>query len=191
MSPDRKKIYIALVIFGILFGLAFKLLGGAFYSLKNASQSLVFQKKAEFLFNQRIKEYEIFKKEKELYSASLAKLGRSFIARDAPVKFIEFLEDLALNSNVISDITPYEIKSAKNDFWSSLGFRVLLKGSFPNSLKFLEGLEKSPWLVDISSLQVERIDEAKTNLKEFEMLKVGDVTFLLTFKAFSNGQPNR
>jgi len=186
MILNKKNVYIILIVFALLFGITIRVLLASFDSFKDASQTSAFQKKIQNLFQQRIKEYEEFKEKYYLYDKTLEKVESSFVAKDAPVRFIEFLESLAKKSDVSAEIHPLNIKKSNSDLWEPVAFRVSLKGSFPNCLRFLEGLEQSSWLIEVTRVDVERIGEKKKKLREFENLEIGDVIFLLNFKAFSN-----
>lgn len=176
MISIKKKIYITLLCFAIVFGILIKF--GTLPSietLKRNSQALSLQKRALNLFQNQVEDLKDFQKEFSQYQAILEKVNHSFVAREAPINFIEFLEREAQNLNLPIEISPLNITQKKTDPWVPVAFSISFAGTFPDCLRFLERLEQSSWLIEISQLNVERISEEKT----------GDVSFSLTFKAFS------
>lgn len=187
MNLTKKRIYLTLVVFALLFGFSLRFLFVSFSGMKAASEGFAFQKKAQELFRLRVKDFENFKENYPLYREVLAKIDKSFVSSGAPVGFIGFLEELASSSNLAMDVEPLNLGKTEGELWPPIGFRILPKGSFPDFLRFLEKLERSPWLVEIFQLNLERVDEDKKRLKEFEALKIGDVSVYLKLKAFSYG----
>jgi hypothetical protein len=186
----KKKIYIGLFCFSVFFAITIGF--GVFpflEELKKSSQELNLQQATLDLLQSRLKNLEDLQKEYLLYQPTLKNLQNSFVAPDAPIEFIEFLEKEAKNLNLLIKISPLTIPQQKDDPWLSVGFSVTLGGPFPDCLMFLERLEQSPFLVEISQLNIERIAERRTPPKGFETLKVGDVTFRLILKAFSGQIP--
>ena len=176
MIPIKKKIYITLLCFVIVFGILIKFgILPSIEALKRNSQALSLQKKALNLFQSQVEDLKNFQKEFSQYQPILEKVNHSFVAREAPINVIEFLEEEARNLNLPIEISPLIITQKKTDPWVPVAFSISFAGTFPNCLRFLERLEQSLWLIEISQLNIERISEKKTS----------DVSFFLTFKAFS------
>ncbi len=140
--------------------------------IEKESQQIVFQKKILNFFENRIKDFQNVQEGYYLYQPVAEKIGVSFIDREVPIEFIEFLEKEAGDFGLTIDISPFNVPFDEKDLWLSAGFQVFLKGNFSDCLKFLERLEKSPWLVDILQL---RVGEVKKEL-----------SFILTLKVFSD-----
>ena len=64
-------------------------------------------------------------------------------------------------------------------------------GKAIDCFSFIDRLEQSKQLVEISHLNLERIDESKLKLRQFKQSNVGDVYLSLTLKAFTNEDPIR
>ena len=186
MILNKKKIYLILIIWVVLFGILIRF-GLLFFirEFEKTSQGLAFQKRALQFFQLRIEDFENFQKNYSLYQPVFEKIDSSFVNREVPIEFIKFLEEEAKSSDLLIEISPLGIKPTKTDPWIPVGFQVSLEGPFSNCLRFLERLEQSSFFVEINQLDVRRIEEKKARLKESEGLKTGDVSFILKFKAFS------
>ena len=176
MIPIKRKIYIALLCFAVVFGILIKFgILPSIEAIKRNSRALNLQKRALSLSQNQFKDLGDFKNDFSQYQAILEKVDRSFVDKEAPINFIEFLEREARNLNLPIEISPLNITQKKTDPWVPVAFSISFAGAFPDCLKFLERLEQSPWLIEISQLDIKRISEEKT----------GDVSFSLTIKAFS------
>jgi len=190
MKSARQKIYLTSVLFGILFLLL--IIFGILPSLgkvKKSSQELSFQKSTLNLFQSQLEDLRDFQKKFTSYQSLLAKLENSFVVKEAPIRFIEFLEKEAKSSDISLEIVPLNLKPSEVDLWFPLGFSLSFGGSFPDCLRFLERLERGPFLVEISQLNIGRISEKSTWQRKFENLQPGDVYFTLTLKVFSSPLP--
>ncbi|MBZ9572717.1 hypothetical protein KJA17_00775 [Patescibacteria group bacterium] len=179
----KRKIYIISICFFVIFTLAIifgitPLVG----EIKKSSENLIFQKRAFNLFQSQLKDLENFQKNYSLYQSTLERIEKSFVVLEAPIDFIEFLEKEAQKSDLKIEISPLTLPPAETDPWGSTGFQISVGGPFPSCLKFLERLERSPYLVEIFQLNIERIEE-KGN-RRFEGLSPGDVSFNIALKAF-------
>ena len=183
MNPKR-KIYITSLCFLIIFSLAiiFGILP-LLAELKKSSELLDFQKKALNLFQSQLIDLENFQQKYSLYQPTLERIEKSFVSPEAPVLFVEFLEEEAQKSDIEIEISPLTLSPAKTDPWQNIGFQVFIGGPFPNCLKFLERLEQSSWLVEIFQLNIHRIEEGGRE-KRLEGLLPGDVSFNISLKTF-------
>ncbi|MDI6883307.1 MAG: hypothetical protein QMC93_02430 [Patescibacteria group bacterium] len=181
----KKKIYLTPLIFGI-FLLIFIFLGllPQIKNLKKSSEDFVFQKNTLNLIESQIGNFQDFQENYSFYQLTLEKIKESFVDLEAPVNFIEFLERESKDSNVEIKISSSVSSPIKSDFWQELGFQILIGGAFSNCLRFLERLERGPYLVEISQLNIQRIEE-RTPQRDLEGLLKGDVIFSSEFKVFS------
>ena len=118
-------------------------------------------------------------------------IGEAFVSKEAPVSFIKFLEQEANRFSLLIDISPKEMKTSIYDFWVPIGFSISVKGKATDCLSFIDRLEQGQQLVEISHLNIERIDESKMKLRQFKQSNVGDVNVSLTLKVFTNEDPIR
>lgn len=173
MNFSSKKNYFVLILWIIFFGLLICLVVLPFFNgLKKDSHYLLFQKKALTFFEKRIKEFENIEEDYPFYQPIIDKIGTSFVNKEVPIKFIEFLENQAKSANLTIKILPSHIPFTENDPWLSVGFRISSQENFPDCLKFLEKLERSSWLIEILDLNIQKIKE--------------EFSFNLILKVFSN-----
>ncbi|MCD6500868.1 hypothetical protein J7K42_02525 [bacterium] len=185
----KRKIYLInlsfLTVFclGIIFGVL-PLLA----EIKKSSEDLRFQKRAFNLFQNQLTDLENFQKDYSSYQSTLEKIKKSFVSPDVPIRFIEFLEKEARESEIEIEIFPLTFSSPQSDSWKSTGFRIFVGGPFSNCLRFLERLEQSSYLVEIFQLNIERMGEK--GQRRFESLSPGDVIFNISLKTFSGETPD-
>lgn len=186
MVSSKNKIYLVLILWIIIFGVLLKF--GIFSLVKElnrTSEEFVFQKKALELFQLRVEDFKNFQGNYSFYQTILKKIENSFVNQEAPIDFIKFLEKEAENLNLSKEISPLNIPQRETDIWLPVAFSVTLGGPFSDCLKFLERLEQSHWLIEISQLNIKRVEEEKGKQK-FEGLSLGEVTFAITLKTFSS-----
>jgi len=181
----KRKIYLTVLVFVSIFAvlITFGVLP-QIRELKKVSQNLVFQKNKLNLFQNQLASFEDFKKNYILYQPNLEKIKKSFIDPKIPIDFIEFLERESKKEGVQIKIYPLSVSPAKTDPWKSIGFRILVGGTFPNCLRFLGKIEQSSYLFEIFQANIERIGKERQK-REFENLSSGDVYFQILLKAFS------
>lgn len=184
MISSKNKIYLILIVWIIIFGLLLRF--GIFSlakELNRTSEEFAFQKKALELFQLRVEDFKNFQKNYSFYQTIIKKIENSFVNQEAPINFIKFLEKEAENLNLSKEISPLSIPQRETDIWLPIAFSVALGGPFSDCLKFLERLEQSHWLIEISQLNIKRVEEKEK--KKFESLSIGEVTFNITLKTFS------
>ncbi len=190
MISIKKKVYITLFVFSLLIGVLLRFgFFQVFQGLKGSSQELLLQKKVLDLFQSQVKDLENFQRDYSLFQPVLEKLQSSFVDKEVPIDFIEFLERETAKTGLSIKISPLAVSLNERDPWLPVVFSVSVGGVSSDCLRFLERLEQSPWLVEISQLNIERITEKSARTKEFETLKVGDVYSTLILKAFSGEVP--
>lgn len=181
----NKKICFIFFLWVALFCFLLKL--GIFFfigELKGLSQSIILQRKVQNLLESRIEDFKGFQKNYSFYYPVFEKIENSFVDKEAPIEFIEFLEKEAKDANLSIKISPLAVDSGKKETWISMGFQVLLQGNFLNSLRFLERLEQCPWLVEILQVKIEKISE-NGKIGEPKNLETNNAQFSLEIKVFS------
>ncbi len=152
----NKKIIVALIL-----GIAISsfILVVILQSLKDVqanSKNLLSQKKELVLLENKIKDLQGFKEEYKTKKTELEKINNLFVDPENPVDFIIFLNFLrktAADSEIEISISNPSQKGGKEP-WSSLVFQISGKGKFINTIKFLEKLKNSPYLLDISNISI-------------------------------------
>ena len=187
MTMDlKKKIYLWLIIFGLLtLCLIILIIYPVFGWIKESSQEIISQKQRLASLQDRIESLENFKKLYPTIKPNLEKIDGLFINPEAPIGFIGFLEKTASHTQVLIEISAITLRETKKDPWPFLGFQIRINGSFPKFLRFLEKLEAGPYLIEIQSLDISRLSEQDVKLKQFEGFSAGDIRASLSIKAFS------
>lgn len=199
---SNKKNYISAAFFGILSILLIVFLIYPFLGeIKKNSQNLFLQKKKIILLAQ---ERENLKKMEDIfktYQSDLDKIENLLVDPETPIEFISFLEKNAQVTGVeleISSMTkrtptlppPSQRAPEKKEPWPSLSLQLLVVGSFPNFLEFLEKLETSPYLIEILNLNSRRLTERELKSKEFEKFSLGDTSTSLSVKVYTKQSTN-
>ena len=93
----------------------------------------------------------------------LPALEEMFVSEDAPLPFIEFLEESgrALSS---FQIVPGKPQKLKEDPWSSLSFRIEAAGSYSAISAFIERIETAPYLVEVTEASLSAAKDRNISL---------------------------
>lgn len=182
----NKKFYIAILIFGILSVLLIVFLISPFLKeIKKRSEELLLEKKKIIFLTKEKENLENIKNLYDFYQLDIEKLEEIFIEPEIPIGFISFLESTASSSYVQLKISSMTKKLEKKDPWPSLSFQLLLIGSSPNFLKFLEKLENSPYLIEVLDLNIRKITEKEIKPEEFKKIPSADASAILSIKVFT------
>ena len=145
-----------------------------FTEIKNNSLELVSQKQELAELEAEIEGLMVFKTRYREIKEDLLKIDSLFVD-PAPVNFINYIEELAQESNVSLEISSV---SDKQDF---IFFSMNSIGYFEDLLRFLERIEVSHYLIDIQSLKIRKPLEAE--LKSGE-LSLNDIKMDLSIKTY-------
>lgn len=127
-----------------------------FLDIKRTSENLVFQKGQLIDLENKSENIKKFQVAYASRQANLEKINQLFIDKEEPIGFIEFLEKEAKTARLSIEITPVTIKAVADDVWPSTNFSLTLSGSFPRFLQFLDRIESSPYLIDLSNLSLNK-----------------------------------
>lgn len=151
----KRKINISILVF-VVFVLIFLFFAifPLFLEIKNNSKELLLQKKLTADNDVQKKNLEQFKVFSTLFGENFKRIENLFVDPDVPVEFIQFLENTAASSNLRVKIAPLSQSPSDKDKWPFLSFQIVTNGFFPDSLKFLEKIENSFYLVKIQNLNI-------------------------------------
>lgn len=170
MKISNKKIYISGVIVVILVLILILFL---LQEISKSSQALILQKKDLISFEQRRKNLENFREKYKTHQQNLEKINNFFVDSTLPIEFMDFLEKFILNSQSSIKISlTKEITEPE----PALSFNILFSGSFSNLLELIDKLENSPYLIEITNLNVRKIaqespDNITANLELIVLVK--------------------
>lgn len=182
----KQKIKIDIVVFALV-ALLMVFLGlmPLLSSLAKTSRELSVQKAILLTLENQIAVLKDFQDSEPLYQANVEKIDASFIAQEAPIAFIEFLEQEAQAQGLDILISSVKEASEKKAMRLTTAFQAAVAGSFSDCFTFLKRLEKSPWLVKIDQINMDRVGEKEKPLS-FKNLSEGEVVLNLAFKTFSS-----
>ena len=130
---------------------------------------------------ENIRSYQLFLKENSDDVQSLEKL---FANSQYPIEFIEFIEAAAADSGFPRDtfvITPGKIAEHKEYLpWSLIPLRINGEGSYAEFIQFLERIENAPYLIEISSISLDRIQSIQQNTLNLDPF-AGDPIGIISF----------
>lgn len=123
--------------------------------IKNGSNEILSDREKVVLIQEEFGELYDFKERYQEYKINLEKIEKMFVDSKNYIDFIRFLEDIAFDSGVETDISLVsDSKDKKNNNSSATFFRISAKGDFLNILKFSEKLETGPYLIKIYNLTI-------------------------------------
>ena len=161
------------IIFGIIFLLLILLIiSPLFNKIKEESDNLIAQKKTLIELSNKTENLNKFQTNYQAYQPNFKKIDQLFIDPEEPIDFIKFLEKEASDFQLSIEISPQPTKEVKGDLWPSMNFRLALLGSFPNFLRFLEKLESSSYLINISNLSLTLTKETTRDVSASFLIKI-------------------
>ena len=79
-----------------------------------------------------------------------------FINSEEPVDLLTFIEDLSEELELSTKITPTVLQKSKSDIWPSMIFRLSCKGESEKLISFLEKLENSKYLMEMTDINLKK-----------------------------------
>ncbi len=86
-----------------------------------------------------------------------------FVPEDAPLPFIEFLEESGRTLSSFQ-IVPGKSQKLKEDPWPSLSFRIEAVGSYSAVSAFIERIETAPYLVEVVEVSLSAAKDRNISL---------------------------
>jgi len=189
MISSKNKIYIIFTTASILF-LVLIIFGAIPFlgEIKQSSQNLISQRSLLNLIDARITEVAGFQDNRSQLRQDLSRIESVFIEEDSPVVFLNYLEKTAEATNLSIKIYPNPTNSALTDLWSSIGLRLSINGDVKDCLRFLEILERSKWMFEVSYFSLDKTSGISQYSSAFKDLEEGDAYMSIVVKAYS-GEP--
>ena len=173
-----KKIHIYFTTAAIIF-MVFMVLF-LFGAIKKNSLDLLSQKKALSDLKVKTENSEQLEGIYQNYKLNLEKIDTLFVEKENPIEFIEFLEKTANNSNLSLEISSLSSQKIESDPsagsgqapWNSLNLQLNTQAQFPDFLKFLEKIENSPYLIEVSNLNIKKTTKESLGVLAILSIKV-------------------
>ncbi len=161
----KNKINLSLIIFIVLsVCLIVLVIYPLFKEIKNSSEELVSEKQKLFSLERKIENLKEFQTLWLKIEPNLKKIDQLFIDPQVPVEFVNFLEKIAKDSEILIEISSALSSKTEKDPWSSLLLQINSTAPFSKFLKFLEKIEASPYLIEIQNLNARGLIEGDTGI---------------------------
>lgn len=186
MISAIRKIHLTVIGFAVIFILL--ILAGIFPAWRSVDKKFNSLSQQRGTFNVLQKQVDAvgdFRLHSVIIKPTLEKLSKSFINFEAPIEWIEFLEQEAQGSKLAMEIYPLPSAQDEKTSWIDAEFRLILGGRFPDCLRFFKKVENGPWLVEFLQLNVARVSGGKKLSEKFVNLKEGEVLATLDIRAFA------
>lgn len=159
----KYKIYILLtILLGTFLALCFFVILPLVKEISLESKALEQEKNRLASARALVESFEDFEKNYQLYAQGLDQMNfllteEIFIDPELPINFINFFKEQADELDLSLKILPSPIKKdEKNDEekWQETGFRIEWVGNYLNTMRFIDKLENSRWLIEIISINM-------------------------------------
>ena len=185
----KEKIYLLLVIFlALTLAVVFLVVSSLTKQIKNGGRELAEQRQDLNVFYQNWQNLEKSRQETEKIGGDLNDI-QPFLAKKEILKFIVAIEEIAQktdNRQSISVINPpakkitgEETQKDTADKEEIINFQILLKGDFPNLMKFLAYLENLPFAHQIQLLTINRLNQSSIIADQESGLTAGDISTVI------------
>lgn len=176
MTLKQKKILILflIVILAILF--LFLVIFPTFKRIKNISQKILETKSNLENIEKRTENLQSFRKKFPTIKDNLFLFENSFVDKEFPIDFINFLENTANSHQILFEI------SSLNSGKGFLSFQIKAIGEAPNIFRFLDKIENCSYLVQIEKLTLTKLSETELKAKEMEGFPANSLKLNFSFK---------
>lgn len=158
----------------ILLGIFSALLMSSFLftGIQDNSQDFIFQRKALAQIEANFENQKNLQKIYQNFESDLEKIETLFVKKDAPIEFIEFLEQKARRCSLSIEISSLFTKE-QEDKWEYLSLQMDLEGEPQQFLKFLDQIENSLYFIEIEKLNLKKAGrERQEAIDAFLIIKV-------------------
>lgn len=109
------------------------------------------------------------KKEFETVRSTVATINDGLLDQDNALSFLESVEAIARDTqNTYEVISVQEVRNPQKKFIEAIVFNMELEGDFNNVLRFFRRVNELPYIMNITQLSVEAIQESPGNVGEQE-----------------------
>jgi hypothetical protein len=179
MSPKRKTILSSIFFSLFILLILFFLILPNFNEIKRISKEI---SQAKIKLEGITKHQEEIEKFKKLYpeiKEDLSKFENSFVNKEIPIDFVEFLEKMAKDLKIQSQIS---ILSSSKD---SISFQIKGVGTPENVFKFIEKVENCNYLIQGERMRISKLSEAELKIEEFKGFSKNDLKFEISFSVLA------
>lgn len=167
MDLSKKNFLASVIIIVILLAISIFAINYLVNQIKNASNEYIEAKKTLITIEKKTLSLEKQKILIDEVQSNFSKIEKSFLGKEEIVDFITTLEETALKTNNSIKIESLVFPTQEVPYFT---FQLFIQGTFPNSLRFLAGIENIPGssyrLIEIRQLDIKRISGQKQEEKE-------------------------
>jgi acylphosphatase len=179
MSPKRKTILSSILFSIFLLLIFFFLILPSLKEIKRISKEISQTKLKLEGITKRQEEIEKFKKLYPEIKEELSKFENSFVNKEIPIDFVEFLEKIAKDLKIQSQIS---ILSSSKD---SISFQIKGAGNPENVFKFIDKVENCNFLIQVERIRISKLSEAELKMEEFKGFSKNDLKFEISFSVLA------
>ena len=161
---NRVKSIVSFAVFAIFLILLAFSAGFSFWKIIKESNNFLSAKNQITVLASQSVDVENFKNNYDNYKANFEKIEAMFLDQQNPLDFIKFLEESAVLAKIDISISPPSFTQEGGQ--KLLSIQVSCSGTLDGELKFLEAIEKGPYLVSSQNLAFTNLQPAKTGQKE-------------------------
>ena len=93
---------------------------------------------------------------------AIKEIDNIFVNSEEPVGLLTFIEDLSKESGLSTKIIPIVPQKSKSDIWPSMIFKLSCEGKSEKLIAFLEKLENSKYLMEITDINLKKTELLNT-----------------------------
>jgi hypothetical protein len=179
MNPNKKTILFSVFFLFFVFLFIFFLILPTLKEVKKTSKEISQTKLKLEGITKRQEEIEKFKKLYPEIKEELSKFENSFVNKEIPIDFVEFLEKMAKDLEIQSQIS---ILSSSKD---SISFQIKGVGAPENVFKFVEKIENCNYLIQVERMRISKLSEAELKMEEFKGFSKNDLKFEISFSVLT------
>jgi acylphosphatase len=179
MNPNKKTILFSVFFLFFVFLFIFCLILPTLKEVKKTSKEISQTKLKLEGITKRQEEIEKFKKLYPEIKEDLSRFENSFVNKEIPIDFVEFLEKMAKDLEIQGQIS---ILSSSKD---SISFQIKGVGAPENVFKFVEKIENCNYLIQVERIRISKLGEAELKMEEFKGFSKNDLKFEISFSVLT------
>jgi len=179
MTTKSKTILLSILLSASFLLIFFFLILPNIKEIKRISREISQTKLRLEEISKRQEEIRKFKKLPPEIKENLSKIENSFVNREIPIDFFEFLEKMAKDLKIQSQISI--LSSSKDSFF----LQIKGAGAPENVFKFIEKIENCSFLIQFERMKISKLSEAELKMEEFKGFSKNDLKFEISFSVLT------
>jgi len=113
-------------------------------------------RKTLFSLEEQEDNFDNLNKSYQINLETIKGIDNAFVNSEEPVDLLTFVEDLSEELELSTKITPTVSQESESDIWPSMIFRLSCKGESKKLMAFLEKLENSKYLMEMTDINLKK-----------------------------------